>query len=173
VYVKNKQRFPANVRYGDIVYGLPLPAGCCRAVYASHILEHLPLDDCRAALGNTYKLLMPGGIFRLIVPDLEIMARTYLQSQEIDACEKFLHATALGRTARPRGPVGFIKAYLGNSDHLWMWDFKSMSRELDSFGFTAIRQCKPGDSEDPMFSDVENPERFFEAVAIECRKPLG
>ena len=36
--------FPRNVRYGDIVRGLPIKAikdGTAKAVYASHILEHL------------------------------------------------------------------------------------------------------------------------------------
>jgi len=33
--------FPRNVRYGDIVRGLPIKDGTAKAVYASHILEHL------------------------------------------------------------------------------------------------------------------------------------
>jgi SAM-dependent methyltransferase len=50
------------------------------AVYGSHVFEHLEpaagallLQDCR-------RVLRPGGIIRLAVPDLESIARLYLQS---------------------------------------------------------------------------------------------
>jgi len=53
--------FPANVRYGDIVKGLPVEATSCRAVYCSHVLEHLSLSDFRLALANTKAVLAEGG----------------------------------------------------------------------------------------------------------------
>src|SRR5688572_1568936 len=82
---KNAARFPSNAEYGDIVRGLPVAPGSCRGIFASHVLEHLALDDMRVALTNTYLLLQPGGTFRLIVPDLEEMARRYLASTDDDA----------------------------------------------------------------------------------------
>ncbi len=169
LYTKNERRFPENVRYGDIVKGLPLPASSCAAIYASHVLEHLDLEDCRAALRNTRQLLMPTGIFRVIVPDLETAAKRYLATPASDAAERFLVETSLGHTARRKGFIGFCTAFLGHSQHLWMWDYKGFVRELTAAGFSDIRSCRPGDSEDPLFKDVENPERFVDAVAIQCR----
>ena len=64
--------FPKEVRYGDIVKGLPLKENSCSGIYCSHVLEHLALKDFRTALINTYKILKPGGVFRCLVPDLEI-----------------------------------------------------------------------------------------------------
>src|SRR5688500_16626607 len=61
----------ANVCYGDIRKLLPLPAESCRAIYCSHVLEHLALDDLQLALVNTYWHLEPGGIFRFVMPDLK------------------------------------------------------------------------------------------------------
>src|SRR5690242_17561521 len=60
--------FPKNVEYGNIVKGLPLAKGSCAAVYCSHVLEHLALNDLRTALRETYRVLAPGGLFRLVVP---------------------------------------------------------------------------------------------------------
>ena len=79
LWTKNADRFPANVRIGDIVAGLPVPERSCRGVYASHVLEHLALDDFHRALRNTHKILQEGGIFRLVVPDLEWAAREYVR----------------------------------------------------------------------------------------------
>ncbi len=70
-------RFPEEVQYGDICKGLLAPCSSCAGIYASHVLEHLSLEDFRAALRNTFEMLKPGGIFRLIVPDLYVRARKY------------------------------------------------------------------------------------------------
>lgn len=56
-----KRLFPKSVRYGDIVRGLPVPSGCARAVYCSHVLEHIDRVSIVLALKNTYKMLKPGG----------------------------------------------------------------------------------------------------------------
>lgn len=171
LYTKNETRFPKNIQYGDIVKGLPLTGGNCAGIYASHVLEHLALDDFRVALHNTFNLLMPSGIFRLIVPDLEIAVKRYMASESADAAEILLRETSLGRIARPKGLAGHCKALLGHANHLWMWDFKGLAHELAAVGFSDIRRCQPGDSEEGMFEAVENPERFVDSVAIQCRRP--
>lgn len=38
-------------------------------------------------------------------------------------------------------------------------------------GFTNIRRCSYGDSEDRMFDEVDDLKRFIDSVGIECRKP--
>ena len=101
-YTKNDARFPESVEYGDIVKGLPVEENSCKGVYCSHILEHLSLNDFRIALGNTYKILQPNGIFRLVLPDLEFSARQYLNSTSSDAASSFMRETSLGLESRPR-----------------------------------------------------------------------
>jgi ubiquinone/menaquinone biosynthesis C-methylase UbiE len=59
----NSQSFPKEVKYGDIVKGLPVADNSFRCVYASHVLEHLALHDFRKALRNTFNILEPGGVF--------------------------------------------------------------------------------------------------------------
>ena len=68
--------FPKNALYGDIIKGLPVNDNSCDGLYCSHTLEHISLNDFRKALINSYKILKPGGIFRCVVPDLELAART-------------------------------------------------------------------------------------------------
>ena len=164
--------FPRAVRYGDIVTGLPVPDGSCAGVYASHVLEHLALDDMRVALANTLRLLAPGGLFRLLVPDLEHLAREYLSSSEPGAAVRFLEHSMLGRVSRPRGAARLREA-IGNSNHLWMWDHKSMAVECEKAGFDGVRACVFGDAGDPAFAAVEDAGRFVHAVAIEARRPGG
>jgi hypothetical protein len=173
LYTKNSQRFPDGVRYGNIVKGLPLAPECASGVYASHVLEHLAHDECIQALGNTYRLLRPGGIFRLIVPDLESAAEQYLESLRVRSTEAnklFMEGTALGRKVSPRGIGSRMYSLLNSSQHLWMWDYPAMAQALEGQGFRCVRRCAFNDAEDPMFARVEERSRFDGALAIEARR---
>jgi predicted SAM-dependent methyltransferase len=165
--------FPANVRFGDIIKGLPEEVNSVDGLYSSHTLEHLSLSDMRRALANSYAVLKKGGIFRCVVPDLEYAAREYLRrldSGDENASHFFMENTLLGVPQRARGLKGLASTYFGNSHHLWMWDRKSLHAELRNAGFIDIRECRFNDSEDPMFKHVEDPSRFEFAVALEARK---
>lgn len=170
---KNTRRFPQEVEYGNIVRGLPVPDASCAGVYASHVLEHLALHDLRRALANTYRILRPGGIFRLVVPDLEELAQAYLGSQDREAALRFVRDTGLGLERRVHGPAQLLVALFGNSQHRWMWDYKALEAELIQHGYADIRRCHAGDSGDPMFLRVEDAGRFRSSIGIESRRPPG
>lgn len=174
----NSVRFPPQVRYGNLVRGLLFPPNSVEAVYASHVLEHIALDDMRVSLANVFTMLRPGGRLRLIVPDLRERARRYLDREgDPNAAIEFMESCYLGMKQRPRGIVGHIRSAIGNSAHLWMWDEAAMRRELEQSGFVAIREARLGDSGDPMFERVEEPSRFdddgIQEVALEAWKPSG
>jgi SAM-dependent methyltransferase len=165
--------FPENVIFGDIIKGLPIQENSCDGLYCSHTLEHLSLEDFRIALKNSFKILKNGGIFRCIVPDLQYNAIKYLKDLENNddsASINFMINTYLGINKRPKKLKDLIISFYKNSAHLWMWDSKSLSKELINAGFSQIRICKFNDCEDKMFNECEDLGRFENAVAIECRK---
>jgi Methyltransferase domain len=175
---KNGRKFPDNVRYGDIVRGLGLPDNFAHGVYASHVLEHLALKEFKIALNNTFKLLKPGSIFRLVVPDLEWRARQYVTSLaegDVGAASAFMKSCHLGRESSPRSLISKLSLLFGGSAHLWMWDEFSMRDALVKAGFDHVRRCDFGDSGDPMFDLVEDHGRFFDEgfpeLAFEAKKP--
>src|SRR6516225_1507450 len=95
----NASRFPAGVRYGNICKGLPIADGTVRGCYASHVLEHLSLADLRKAVAHTFQMLEPGGVFRLVVPDLYERARRYVAEADrgsAEAAVTFLRSAHLG-----------------------------------------------------------------------------
>lgn len=173
LHIVNEERFPASVQVGDIVHGLPVPPSSFQGIYCSHVLEHLALEDCRAALRNTFRYLSPGGTFRLVVPDLRQIAREYVADPGPEAALRFMTAAGIGVVARPRSLSGRVRALLGNSAHLWMWDEASLRAELEAVGFVDVRRATMGDAEDQSFRAVERPDRFQAAVAMEARRPLA
>ena len=48
------------------------------AVYSSHVLEHMTEKEGRRLLEEQFRVLKPGGICRVVVPDLEGLCREYL-----------------------------------------------------------------------------------------------
>jgi SAM-dependent methyltransferase len=163
-------RYPTNVRYGNIVDGLPIPDESIEFLYCSHVLEHISLAELRCALANCYKYLQSGGIFRLVVPDLEVMAKAYIESNTAEATHEFMRITLLGKEQRQRDLLSFIKDWLAGNNHLWMYDYKSLSMELTKAGFQNIRRAKFGDSGIEVFNDVENLERWTSELGIQCQK---
>lgn len=170
LHTKNARRFPVNVEYGDIVKGLPVPDGSCTLLYCSHVLEHLALDDLRAALRNSYRMLRAGGRFRAVIPDLEKIVNDYVRDPSEEAAITFIRETALGREQRRKTLKGFVVEWLGSGQHLWMWDYKSLCRELRAAGFTEIRRAAYGDSNDPAFAEVEDEDRWRDCLGVDCRK---
>ena len=171
LYNRNEKRFPPNVEYGDIVKGLPIPDNSCQGLYCSHILEHLALDDFRVALNNSSKILKSRGVFRLVMPDLSQLIENYINDSSATASIKFIKDSGLGRESRERGLKGLIIEWLGNSQHLWLWDYSSIERELEEIGFVNIRRANYGDSIDKRFAEVEDIDRWRGSLGVECEKP--
>ena len=163
-----KPRFPDAVRVGDIVTGLPIARNAATGIYCSHVLEHLSLADLRTALRNTRSYLRKDGIFRLVLPDLRKLAEDYLSRSGPEAAHRFMVDAHLGYDHRERGARGLLRAALGNSRHLWMWDYESLAEELGRIGFKGIRRASYHDSADPMFNVVEDEGRWIANLGIEC-----
>jgi predicted SAM-dependent methyltransferase len=64
----------------DLRRQLPFAASSFRAVYAAHVLEHLEPVEARRLVAEMFRVLAPGGIVRIVVPDLEGTTRAYLAS---------------------------------------------------------------------------------------------
>lgn len=163
--------YPVNIEYGNVIKGLPVPAGSAEAVYCSHVLEHLALDELRATLRNVLTYLKPGGTFRFVLPDLESLVRDYVRSSDAEAASRFMRESYLGVDSQGRGLSRLLRMVFGRSAHLWMWDEKSMTRELTDAGFTAIRRAQMGDNPDPQFTAVEDAGRWDNCLGMECRRP--
>lgn len=168
LYTRNANRFPRTVEYGDIVNGLPIIEQTCKAIYCSHVLEHLCLEDFRLALRNTHKLLRENGVFRLAMPDLEECVRRYMADDSPDASSKFMSMSGLGLESHPRSLMSILSSTLGGSRHLWLWDFDATRMELERVGFREIRRAHFGDSSDARFGEVEEKDRWEGCLGIEC-----
>lgn len=164
--------YPSNVEHGCVVKGLPLAPSSVQGVYCSHVLEHLSLEECRTALKNVFLYLKPGGYFRLVLPDLEYMIDRYRSDGTPEAALHFIEATGMGETAGRRPAHSLFRGTFGRSKHLWLWDYKGLSREVAEAGFVEVRRASFGDFADSAFATVEDRNRWENNLGLECRRPI-
>lgn len=69
----------AEVQAHDVRQGIPFADNSLDVVYHSHILEHLDPADGQQLIRECHRVLKPGGILRIAVPDLEKIAALYLE----------------------------------------------------------------------------------------------
>src|ERR1035438_8402201 len=70
------------IQHYDICRPLPFPEDTFDSVYALHIIEHLTPEEAGEFVAEVFRLLRPGGIFRVSTPDLEGILRAYLKRLE-------------------------------------------------------------------------------------------
>lgn len=165
-------RYPKQAAYGDVTRRLPVRDESAACVYCSHLLEHLTRFDCRKALAETFRILRPGGIFRMVLPDLALLVKRFNESEDIGRAHVFMRDSLLGTESRPRGLRRVLPAMFTHGDHQWMWEQRSLTKELHDSGFENIRRATIGDSGIAAFEPVEDERRWTDSLGMQCNKPL-
>jgi len=153
----------------DVTKGLPFESEQVDFIYCSHLLEHLTHDDTSKVCQEAYRVLKKNGIFRVVVPDLKLHARKYIEGDrnffggsEKPIADSFLESLCLeGLHNRP-----IIERIL-YSLHKYMYDAESLTFLLRSAGFHMIRECNFREGSCP---DLEKIENRTESVYIEAEK---
>jgi SAM-dependent methyltransferase len=77
--------FPENIMVYDLSNGIPFHDDSVDVVYHSHFLEHLDRDTAEKFFIEVKRVLKPGGIHRIVVPDFEFFCKAYIT--HIASCE--------------------------------------------------------------------------------------
>lgn len=78
----------AAVQSADLLAPLPFANESVTVMYSSHFLEHVPRPRVPGLLAECFRVLRPGGVLRLVMPDLEEMCREYLMRRDAGDHEK-------------------------------------------------------------------------------------
>jgi SAM-dependent methyltransferase len=66
-----------SIRVHDLRRPFPWPNGSADAIYSSHTLEHLTREQGRRFLRECHRVLRPGGVVRIAVPDVALILQAY------------------------------------------------------------------------------------------------
>jgi len=168
----------------DIRKPLPFPDCSADVVYASHVLEHLYREQAEKLALESFRVLAPGGIVRIIVPDLHAMIREYEGDSpfgELSPAKKaispadLLNERLLMRSPSPPRNSFLLRVYEAWEDfhsHKWMYDEQSLTDLLRSAGFVDLAGRDYADSSIANIKDIEDASRIQNGagVCIEGRK---
>jgi SAM-dependent methyltransferase len=157
-----------DIRFANAAARIPCATGTARAVYSSHMIEHLDRGEARAFLAEVWRVLSPGGVLRIAAPDLSLLIREYGVTGDAD---EFVAGVHMGLN-RPTGFRGWARwAVVGPRHHLWMYDGESLTRLLLATGFKEAAIMPPGSTmiADPGQLDLS--ERVSESVYVEAVRP--
>ena len=149
---------------------MPLPNGSCETVFCSHMVEHVPHVRLENIFLEFNRVLAPSGIVRILTPDIERIARAYVErdanffrkAKEEDESLRtdlglggmfvnFIVSPGQDTALFNRGLNEFIAGYA----HIYAYDFEMLRILLERTGFGDVRR-----------------KRFCESVYADYSEPL-
>lgn len=159
-----------NIQFANAAVRIPCTSGSVSAVYSSHMIEHLDRRGARTFLAEVRRILRPGGVVRVAVPDIARLVQDYLATGDADG---FIAATHMGLN-RPADLIARMKWVLvGPRHHLWMYDGDSLAKLLHEAGFADVAIMPPGKTNIADPGDLDLQERVSESVYVEAFQPLS
>ena len=150
------------------VFGQPLdlPGSCAAVVFCEHVLEHLDYPDAaRLFLGEVWRILRPGGVFRVIVPDAAAAIRAYAQG-DLELLRDLAPSEAT--------PIEVVnKIFRENGAHRFAWDYPLLAAELERAGFATVRRAAFRDSAIAELNvDLSEEGRIAQSLYAEATKTM-
>jgi predicted SAM-dependent methyltransferase len=146
----------------DILEGLPLAEASIEYAVSIHALPELRYPDVVPALRELRRVLEPGGVLRLALPDLDRGIRAYLEGDR----DYFLIPDEEARSPGAKFVVQML--WYGYSKTLFTRDFAE--ELLQRAGFEQVRHCEYRQTSSPFPRIVELDNRPEESLFVEARK---
>lgn len=117
----------------DLLQPIPFPDNSVDVIYTSHLLEHFSYPSpLRGLLQECYRILKPGGVMSVAVPNARIFLNAYNQPESFDWKAYCTEEVGLKFTSKI-DYVNFI-AYLGG-EHKHLFDEENLVEVLLDSGF--------------------------------------
>lgn len=170
----NVDAFPApgvNCVY-DCRRSLPFPDASVRVIYTEHFFEHLDYqEEVPSFLAECHRVMRPGGLLRIIVPDMELYLQAYCED-DWSALER-IRPLEQGRVdAHVRCSYSTRMELLNvvfrqGSQHKYAYDFETLGLTLSRHGFSRIERSRFGESRVPE-ACLDHPARRSESLYVEA-----
>jgi predicted SAM-dependent methyltransferase len=152
----------------DLSGPLPFADGVAAFVHTEDFLDQLDLPRARRFIAECHRVLVPGGVLRILTPDVEQLARMYL--------ERPAELLALWRANVPvplelDTAAEVLNLGMRFAGHTFLYDAETLARLLAECGFQPQR-CEFNRSAFPELCgiDLRSPENAI-SLYFEGRKP--
>jgi predicted SAM-dependent methyltransferase len=121
----------AGVRFlVDFQRPLPFDDASFDGVFCEHVLEHFSQEDGARLAAEVRRILRPAGVFRVIVPDAELVMKRYFEAPDELVAE---------RGEGEGTPMEAVNAYFRQRyEHQFMYDWPTLAQTLRRAGFSRV-----------------------------------
>jgi predicted SAM-dependent methyltransferase len=152
----------------DFQRPLPFADASFDGVFCEHVLEHFGQDDGERLAREVARILKPGGVFRLIVPDAELVLKAYFE-----APSDLVAARGEGQgTAMEMVNSYFRQRY----EHQFMYDWPTLEQTLRRAGFAQVNRSRFREPGGCVSVRIDDPKYERESLYVEAgtaRPPRG
>ncbi|MBG3877851.1 FkbM family methyltransferase, partial [Desulfovibrio oxamicus] len=141
-------------------------AGQVAAFYAEDVIEHFFLTEQLYILCSMNVLLRPGGVARLLTPDI---GQLWTYGQRFDPAVLVGSGDYFADVMRCRNGMDAVNTGLRMGGHRWLHDFTSLRRAAEECGFAA-RRTPCAASDDPKLCNINLRDESGISFAAELRK---
>jgi len=151
----------ANVQYViDLTRPLPFDDASFDGIFCEHVIEHFDLEQGKAILAECRRILCPGGVLRVIVPDGAILMRAYFDAPEMLISRR--------RTESGLAMEAINSYFRQRYEHQCTYDFELMRHALTQTGFNIITQEKYRSGRGPEALLIDDPKYEWESLYVEA-----
>lgn len=160
----------------DITRGLPFESASIKGIFSEHCLEHFPLPTAAGILRECRRILMPGGILRIVVPDGQLYLDTYHHQMAGDEKALFPYQ-AIESFEGLYSPILSVNRIFyqdreSPQGHCFIYDFQFLAKLLRYCGFDSVKRRAFQDSADPFLS-IDTEIRSVESLYAEAMVTAG
>ena len=125
--------------YLDATRPFPFADGVFAYIYSEHMIEHVSWSAGRAMLAECHRVLKPGGVIRLVTPDLRRLMHL-LTGPLSDLEEAYLDysITAYGLPSDRHRAVHVVNNFMRAWGHQHIYDEASLREQLAAAGFRDV-----------------------------------
>jgi len=137
------------VHYHNLKSRLPFRSGVASVIYISHMIEHLPYERASKLIGECFRILAPGGVLRIVVPDLQRRIKRYLldlENHELFPANKFIESLQMGEKEEVSLFHRLGRLFRDGRRHRWMYDGLTLQNMMKEFGFVHAEILEFGNS---------------------------
>lgn len=137
---------PLDIKTGDCIYPLKYADGSVDEVRASHVLEHFGMADSLNVLQDWARVLKPGGVLKIAVPNFDWVVQHYYD-------------------AVPYPMEGYVVGGQTDKDdwHHSLWTERKLSKYLTTVGLVDVQ---------PWVSEAKDCATLAVSLNLQARKPM-
>ncbi|MEI9913710.1 MAG: methyltransferase domain-containing protein [Candidatus Saccharibacteria bacterium] len=134
----------------DLRNPLPFADNSVDFVFNEHFFEHLTIEESEPIMADLMRVLKPGGIMRVAMPDLREVVKAYLDPNWNK--KAFIKQFGLEFVQTPAEMLNMNFYWWG---HRWLYDWEELQRRLKERGYNKYKKCSLRNSSHKELKNLE------------------